>query len=307
MSTSRSTARIAIVVLLAGLAAGCKVDGGTDAADTVGAKRVSAAVGGDSTELIPIPAGELGYRPSGEYLKDGYPVTPPQVVVRFDGGAAIMKRQVSQAEYAACVAAGACKKLDGSQRGAVAPDLPAVGISWHDATAYAGWLSKKTGSHYRLPTYAEWVYVAGPAYKEDVIMDASDPSDPAQRWLAEYALETQRKASVDAEPRPFGGFGENPLGLLDMAGNVWDWTDTCHTRQHLDAADGSYTTTGENCGIRVVAGPHRSYITDFIRDPKGGACSVGVPPSNLGFRLVRDDGAAAAVPPLREKLGIGRS
>jgi hypothetical protein len=43
-----------------------------------------------------------------------------------------------------------------------------------------------------------------------------------------------------------------------------------------------------NCGLRVVAGPHRSYITDFIRDPKGGACSVGIPPSNLGFRLVRD-------------------
>ncbi|MFW7343303.1 SUMF1/EgtB/PvdO family nonheme iron enzyme [Pollutimonas sp. H1-120] len=301
MRGTRSIARVGIVVLLAGLAAGCKMDGGADASDMAG--RIPVAAGAAAVDLVSIPAGTLTYHPSGEYLKDGYPVAPPQAVVRFDSGLAMMKRQVSQAEYAACVAAGACKKLDGSQRGTASPDLPAVGVSWHDATAYAAWLSKKTGSHYRLPTYAEWVYAAGPAYKEDVILDAFDPADPAQRWLAEYALETQRKVAVDASLRPFGGFGANPAGLLDMAGNVWDWTDTCHARRHMDAA-GGFTTTGENCGIRVVAGPHRSYITDFIRDPKGGACSVGVPPSNLGFRLLRDDAKAGAVTPLRERLRV---
>src|SRR3546814_10096658 len=96
-----------------------------------------------------------------------YPVTPPQVTVRFDAGVAMMKRQVSQAEYAACVSAGACKKLDGALRQAADPTLPVVGVSWLDATAYAAWLSKKTGGHYRLPTYAEWVYAAGPAYKSE--------------------------------------------------------------------------------------------------------------------------------------------
>lgn len=305
MRGTRSIAKIGVVVLLAGLAAGCKMDGWTNASDRAGAAvRNPVAAGAVAVEVVSIPAGELSYHPSGEYLKGGYPVTPPQVVVRFDSGLAMMKRQVSQAEYATCVAAGACKKLDGSQRGAASPDLPAVGVSWHDATAYAEWLSKATGNHYRLPTYAEWVYAAGPAYKEDVIQDAFDPADPAQRWLAEYALETQRKVAVDASLRPFGGFGENPAGLLDMAGNVWDWTDTCHTRQHLDAGDGSVMTAGENCGVRVVAGPHRSYITDFIRDPKGGACSVGVPPSNLGFRLLRDGTKAGAATPLRKRLRI---
>ena len=43
---------------------------------------------------------------------------------------------------------------------------------------------------------------------------------------------------------------------------------------------------------------HRSYMTDFIRDPRTGGCAAGVPPANLGFRLVvepRQSFAASAV------------
>ena len=41
--------------------------------------------------------------------------------------------------------------------------------------------------------------------------------------------------------------------------------------------------------MRVVEGRHRAYMTDFVRDARSGGCSAGVPPTNLGFRLVRDD------------------
>ncbi|HLU15038.1 MAG TPA: SUMF1/EgtB/PvdO family nonheme iron enzyme [Burkholderiaceae bacterium] len=253
----------------------------------------SDAVGSTGPALAVVPPGQLDYYPAGEYLRNGFPAVPPMTTVHFEQGVLIAQRQVSQAEYAECVRDGACKPSEWADQysGDAAANLPITGVSWRDATDYAAWLSKKTGVKYRLPTYAEWVYAAGSAYIEDTLMEEFDASNPAQRWLAEYKLETQRKKTVDAVLRAFGGFGTNEFGLEDVAGNVWEWTDTCHVRQYLDVGDALSFQGSENCGVRVVAGAHRSYIPDFIRDAKSGACSVGVPPSNLGFRLVRDLGA----------------
>jgi formylglycine-generating enzyme required for sulfatase activity len=91
---------------------------------------------------------------------------------------------------------------------------------------------------------------------------------------------------IDKAVKPVGAFGVNEHGLADMAGNVWEWTDTCYRRVALAPGVASGRPT-INCGVRVVAGRHRSYMTDFIRDPRSGGCAVGIPPANLGFRLVR--------------------
>jgi hypothetical protein len=56
-------------------------------------------------------------------------------------------------------------------------------------------------------------------------------------------------------------------------------------RHVLDAA-GNVASKNPNCGVRIVEGQHRAYVTDFIRDAKAGGCAVGVPPDNLGFRLI---------------------
>ncbi|MNU58236.1 Formylglycine-generating sulfatase enzyme [compost metagenome] len=254
-------------------------------------------------ELTRLPPGEVSFQPPGEALRNGYPVTPAPTIARHARGVAIMTRQVSQAEYAACVNAGGCKPLDAAQRRASAPDLPAVGISWSDASAYAAWLSAATGRRFRLPDYGEWVYAAGEAYREETLPDqpgagdpaAGDPAagDPAQRWLAEYEQQSRRGGeAADTAVRPFGAYGVNAAGLKDMAGSVWDWTSDCHSRRVLDArTDGaSDAAQGRNCGIRVAAGRHIAYLPDFIRDPKSGACSVGLPPANLGLRLVLEEG-----------------
>ena len=242
--------------------------------------------------LATIAPGKVEYYTTAEGLVNGMPVMPARVTVHFEQPLHVMKRLVSQAEYAQCVSEKGCRPLDKAQRNDVSPDLPVVGVSWEDATAYARWYSKRTGRNYRLPTYGEWAHAAGEAFKEDLRLDIYNPensNNPAQRWLAEYALETQRKAAEDPIPKPFGSFGSNAAGVLDLGGNIWEWTNTCHVRQYLDEAGEAMLPPTENCGIRVVAGSHHSLITDFMRDPKAGACSVGIPPANLGIRLVLDN------------------
>jgi formylglycine-generating enzyme required for sulfatase activity len=166
-------------------------------------------------------------------------------------------------------------------------------VSWRDASAYAEWLSRRTGETYRLPTDEEWALAAGSRWQDDGI--AVDDNDPSRRWLARYEREANLKgAEADAETRPIGAFGANENGLLDVAGNVWEWTNTCFLRAEIDAAGRITDRQTVNCGVRVVEGQHRAYVTDFIRDARAGGCAAGVPPANLGFRLVREPASLVA-------------
>jgi formylglycine-generating enzyme required for sulfatase activity len=235
----------------------------------------------DAHEMVVLPAGDVAYRAAGDFTQGGKQAAAPMIQARQPKPLAIMKRQVSSADYQLCVEDGGCAAAAGTTP---ARDRPAVQISWRDAQNYADWLSRKTGERYRLPSDQEWAFAAGARFKDDGLpLDAADPS---VRWLARYQAESARIAA-DAEPRPFGHFGANEHGLLDLAGNVWEWTTTCFVRTRLDDA-GAPIGTHANCGVRVVEGQHRAYVTDFIRDAKAGGCAAGVPPANLGFRLVRE-------------------
>lgn len=238
--------------------------------------------------LVDIPAKEFQYRLAGDFSIDGKPATAPRVEKRLAANLRIMKRQVTGGEYARCVDDGACPRL---VRVAAAEDHPVVGVSWRDATAYAEWISRKTGLPHRLPTDEEWTFAAGDKARDDVL-PLVDPADPAQAWIARYEAEANRAQPAESAPQRTGAFGANENGLLDVAGNVWEWTDSCFIRATLGNAS-QYQVTNTNCGVRVVQGAHRTYMTDFIRDPRTGGCAAGVPPSNLGFRLVVNDGGNA--------------
>jgi len=241
-----------------------------------------AAAGPAELRMIPIPPGAFPLQVPGEFLDRGMPVDPPVIEAVAAAGRSIMSRQVSQAEYAQCVQAGACKRLDKGFRDLAAPHLPAVGVSWLDATAYAAWMSARTGRTWRLPDYAEWVRAAADRYRMEGPLP-SDPGDPSVRWLAEYEREASRGRGRIKPAQPFGHFGANALGLVDVAGNVWEWTNTCFASHTVGALP---LPPRENCGVRILAGAHVAAMPDFIRDPRNGACSIGLPPSNLGFRLV---------------------
>jgi len=238
-----------------------------------------------SPPLIHLPAGEVSLRPPGKTLRKGRQVSPPPISIQYANGLSIMQRHVSQAEYMACVQASGCKALERITPQNSSAELPVTGINWADAHAYAEWLSEQTGQIWRLPTYAEWVYAAGELFRPEALLIEND--DPAQQWLAAYEEEVRREQQQeDTRVRPFGDYGRNNAGLLDISGSIWEWTSDCYTLRIVDNEHSQATGVNANCGVRVAAGRHTAYITDFIRDPKNGACSVGTPPAHLGLRLV---------------------
>ena len=243
------------------------------------------AVHGTATEpaIVRVAPGSLSYRQAGDFTRGGQQAEAPLRAMRVDRPLHIMRNQVSSSDYQLCVQDGACRVLDRDV--AVAPDRPAVQVSWHDAEAYAGWLSRKTGHHYRLPSDEEWAFAAGSRFRDDGV--AVDADDPSKRWISRYERESERDLS-DSTAYPFGKFGPNEHGIEDLAGNVWEWTSTCFVRSRVDASGNTGRPT-VNCGVRVAEGAHRAYVTDFIRDARAGGCAQGVPPANLGFRLVREE------------------
>jgi len=244
-------------------------------------------------ETVTVAPGTFTYRLPGEYLRDGRPVDAPTRVVKFSAGFAIMKYQVSADDYAACVADGACEAADGRASG----DFPVTGVSHRDAEAYAAWLSRRTGEVWRLPTDEEWSFAAAERLHDDALGLEDDGDNPATRWLARYRSEAEGRAGRDPQPKPLGHFGANSKGVFDIAGNVWDWTSTCYL--HATLAPGAAATkvarSVENCGVRVVDGRHRGYMSTFIRDGKSGGCAAGLAPDNLGIRLVREEATPLAM------------
>jgi formylglycine-generating enzyme required for sulfatase activity len=251
--------------------------------------------------IVEVAPGTMSYRLPGEFTRAGKQIEAPRVELRIDRPLAMMLHQVSAADYQLCVDAGACHAMPAGLNARA--DRPAVQVSWQDANDYAAWLSARTGAQYRLPTDAEWAYAAASRFQDDGL--AADSDDPSVRWIARYEREAQIDKSAIAL-RNFGGFGVNERGLLDLAGNVWEWTSTCFVRTALDGTGRTLTQTW-NCGVRIAEGQHRAYVSDFVRDAKGGGCSAGLPPTHLGFRLVREPNDVLAGLRARLKSTLART
>lgn len=235
-------------------------------------------------QTISVAPGTFAYRQPGEYYRAGYAVDGPKADETLVAPVTIMKYQVSTQDYDACVADGACPARESATPSR--PDMPATGVSHDDATLYARWFSEKSGGLWRLPSDVELAFAAGTKFPDDALGIDPDNRNPALRWLADYEREAARKRSKEPKPLPYGSFGENEHGLADFAGNVWEWTTTCNRR--VDLVSGGQSVATEACGVYIAAGKHRSPLSSFIRDPKSGGCSVGVPPDHVGFRLVED-------------------
>lgn len=246
--------------------------------------RLSDGAGMPPPQTIKLAPGSFLYRQPGEFYRAGYAVDGPKADYVMTAPLTIMKYQVSTQDYDACVTDGACPRRESTTPSR--PDIPATGVSHDDATLFARWFSRRSGGVWRLPSDAELAFAAGEKFPDDALGIDPDNRNPALRWLADYEREAARKRSKEPEPLAYGSFGENEHGLADFAGNIWEWTTTCNRR--VDLVNEGQPVTTEACGVYITAGKHRSPLSSFIRDPKSGGCSVGVPPDHVGFRLVED-------------------
>ena len=167
-----------------------------------------------------------------------------------------------------------------------------VCVNWHDAKAYAKWLSGKTGQDYRLLSESEWEYVAR-AGTETVRYWGHD-------WNNEqgctYANVADRENNVSVHFKcddgfkftaPVGHYQANGFGLYDVLGNVWEWGEDCWNDTYRNAPmDGSANTAGD-CSHRVDRGGSWFDNPRNVRSAIRGRLDTGLRAGYLGFRVAR--------------------
>jgi sulfatase modifying factor 1 len=137
---------------------------------------------------------------------------------------------------------------------------PVVCISWHEAQAYAAWLSRRTGKPYRLPTEAEWEYAARAGTRTTYSYGDDETTLCAYARFADLDSRfgwrnTCRSNTTTHGPLPVGTLKPNPWGIFDMHGNAWEWVEDCWTPNASEIpTDGSAFSHPGSCEIGVVRG-----------------------------------------------------
>jgi formylglycine-generating enzyme required for sulfatase activity len=177
-------------------------------------------------------------------------------------------------------------------------NYPIIGISWHDASAYCDWLSKKTGFHFKLPTEAQWEKAArgtdGRKYPWGNIPPSGKKANYAdkQKWLKEKHSGADKNIDDGyAYTAPVGSYpqGASPYGLLDMAGNVREWCGDWYESDYYRKAPKNNPAGPGGGSSRVYRGGSWLYKASHLRcanrynilRPSGRS-------SSLGFRLRQD-------------------
>jgi formylglycine-generating enzyme required for sulfatase activity len=192
-------------------------------------------------EMVLIPAGEflMGSDPSVD--QDARDDEQPQHTLYLPDYY-LAKTPVTNAQYAAFVQA-TYRQPEGWEAGKPSSgkeDHPVVNISWHDAVAYCRWLSGVTGRPYRLPSEAEWE------------KGARDTDGRIYPWGNQWdAKRCNTRESGKRDTTPVGAYleGASPYGLLDMAGNVWEWTRSVYKSYPYDPDDGREDLEAKGIGV----------------------------------------------------------
>ena len=199
-------------------------------------------------------------------------------------GFAIEKTEVTNAEYYEFIKATnhtAPKNWSAGQPVKYTEKWPVAYVSLDDANAYAKWRSVVEGVTYRLPTEEEWEYVARNGSKGNIF-------PWGDQWIEGNAVVGKK----DSEPTDVGSkpTGANTWGVVDLIGNVWEWTSSEY--KPYPGTENTVDKTKDISGYIMIRGgaaddqSAQLKVSSTRRNP--------VPPDTtnkgLGFRLVRAGG-----------------
>lgn len=164
-------------------------------------------------------------------------------------------------------------------------DFPVIHVVLADAQAYASWAGR------RLPTEIEWEWAARSADPMTLI-DHGQPSE-ANTWQGVFPLKDMMEDGY-AGLAPVGCFKPNKLGLVDMIGNVWEWTSDPYfesRRRHFKASDKGEDPMQPGIAVGTIKGGSFLCAPNYCMRYRPGARhgqDLALGASHLGFRTVGD-------------------
>ncbi len=157
---------------------------------------------------------------------------------------------------------------------------PVTDISWYGAGEYCKWLSKKTGFDFKLPTEAQWEKAARWFVSVDRSLGFMFPWGDYEPGETLANFNSEKIAAVDSYHE-----GVSPFGLLNMAGNVWEWCSDWYDENYYSKSPKENPQGPENGKYRVRRGGGWNNMSISLRCAGRKEDTPSKRYSNVGSRL----------------------